>query len=81
MQTQVFSSILRTLGVLLGLGAFGLALVGAMLAGVDPIWALARAVAAFSVLMLAFALLCKIVVPLATALGAPEKAPDSSDGH
>lgn len=81
MQTKVFSSVLRSLGAGLGTAAFGIALLGALLAGVDPFWALLRAVSACAILMTAFSILCKLIMPLASAIGASDKSAKAADGQ
>lgn len=73
MQANMLSAVLRTLGVTLAVLAFGLALGGALMAGVDPLWALLRAAIACAALMTTYSILCKLVIPIATTIGASGK--------
>jgi hypothetical protein len=76
---DVFTAILRLFGAVISLGAFGLALFGAILSGVDPLWAILRAAAACAAILVAYSILCRLVVPLATALSGTPDAPHPQD--
>lgn len=59
-----FADLLRLLGILLGMGTFGLALISALTAGVDPLSALLRAVASSIIVMVIFTILSRLSVPV-----------------
>ena len=71
-----FAELVRRLGLLVGMGAFGCSLMGAFSAGVDPLTAMIRAGGSTFVLLLAYWALCKTIVPI---LGANPKPATQSE--
>lgn len=74
---KVFAELLRLIGVVMGLSAFGLVLAGALVAGIDPLWALVRAGVAAAVLLTAYAPCCRMLV---TVFGIVESPADAGVG-
>lgn len=70
---RAFVKFLRVLGILSGLAAFGLALLASLAAGVDPLWALIRAVGCFAAMMVVFTGLSRVIVPLVAAMCRPDR--------
>ncbi len=59
------AKLLHSFGVLLALGSFGSALLAALAAGVDPLWALLRAIGCFAGVIVIYSILCRLAVPFA----------------
>ncbi|HEY3269363.1 MAG TPA: hypothetical protein VGM37_20820 [Armatimonadota bacterium] len=74
---ETFEDMLKGLTALVGLIAFALAFAGALLAGVDPIFAMARAAACSVVLLCAFAVLTYFIPSLLEGT----KKPDDTASH
>jgi hypothetical protein len=66
---EPFDELMRDLGVAVTLAAFGTVLYLSLAAGVEPPWALARAIAAFAVIAVVHSALCRAVT------GWPEDPP------
>jgi hypothetical protein len=70
---NALEGLLKWVGAVVVMAAFGIAVVSAVMAGMDPVWAIVRSAGASVILLMVYSTLCKIILPLAASLSAPNE--------